>query len=118
MFIIGDDEVNNKTITMGHARALSKIDDFNQQEELLTKIKEEGISVRELEEMTQEPRIIKSNPQRTRTIQDNEYSYLQNELSEQLGTKVVIKKNKLEIRFVNGNDLNRLLEIMNLDFNK
>ncbi len=112
------DEVNNKTITMGHARALSKIDDFNQQEELLTKIKEEGISVRELEEMTQEPRIIKSNPQRTRTKQDNEYSYLQNELSEQLGTKVVIKKNKLEIRFVNGNDLNRLLEIMNLDFNK
>ena len=86
--------------------------------DLAQKIVDKNLNVRELEEITQEPRIIKSNPQRTRTKQDNEYSYLQNELSEQLGTKVVIKKNKLEISFVNGNDLNRLLEYMNIEVGK
>ena len=32
-----------------------------------------------------------------------------------IGTKVKVKNNKIEISFVNGNDLNRLLEIMNLE---
>ena len=36
-------------------------------------------------------------------------------MSEKLGTKVIIKKNKIEISFVNGNDLNRLLEYMNIE---
>ena len=41
--------------------------------------------------------------------------YIEEELCERLGTKVKIKNNKIEISFVNGNDLNRLLEIMNLE---
>ena len=45
----------------------------------------------------------------------NEYQFIENELCEKLGTKVRIKKNKIEISFVNSNDLNRLLEIMNLE---
>ena len=45
----------------------------------------------------------------------NEYQYLEEELCDKLGTKVKIKANKIEISFVNGNDLNRLLEIMNLE---
>ena len=40
---------------------------------------------------------------------------LTDELCDKLGTKVKIKSNKIEISFVNGNDLNRLLEIMNLE---
>lgn len=112
------EDVNNKKITMAHARVLSKLDNLEQQIELEGKIINDGISVRELEELTQEPRIIKSNPQRPKTKENNEYSYIQNEISEKLGTKVVIKKNKIEISFVNGNDLNRLLEIMNLEVEK
>ena len=94
---------------------LSKLDDSEQQKDLVERIVNEGISVRELEEITKEPTIIKTNPQKTRETSQNEYSYLQNELSEKLGTKVVIKKNKIEISFVNGNDLNRLLEYMNIE---
>ena len=108
-------EISNKKISMGHARVLSKLNDSEQQEELVNKIVKDGISVRELEELTKEPRIIKTNPQKRKEKQENEYSYLQNELSEKLGTKVVIKKNKIEISFVNGNDLNRLLEYMNIE---
>ena len=112
------DDISTKKITMGHARVLSKLDDKYQQEELVNKIIEEGISVRKLEELTQEPRIIKTNPQKPKISKENEYSYLQSELSEKLGTKVVIRKNKIEISFVNGNDLNRLLEYMNIEVGK
>ncbi|MBR2828812.1 MAG: ParB/RepB/Spo0J family partition protein [Bacilli bacterium] len=109
------EEVNKKTISMAHARVLSKLDNKVQQEELLNKIITDGISVRELEELTQEPRIIKTHPQRGKDKKENEYLYLQNELSERLGTKVSIKKNKIEISFVNANDLNRLLEELNIE---
>ena len=111
------EEIENNNISMGHARVLSKLDDENQQKELVDKIIKDGISVRELETLTQEPKIVKTNPQKHKK-QENEYSYLQTELSEKLGTKVVIKKNKIEISFVNENDLNRLLEYINIDVNK
>ena len=47
--------------------------------------------------------------------EDTEYSYLEDSLSEKLGTRVKIKKNKVQINFTNSNDLNRILEIMNLN---
>lgn len=111
-------EVNNKSISMGHARVLSKLENVNQQEELAKKIIEEGISVRRLEEISQENDVVKTNPQKSKIKVQNEYSYLQEELSEKLGTKVTIKKNKIEISFVNENDLNRLLEYMNIEVGK
>ena len=112
------EDISNKKISMGHARVLSKLDNKYQQEELVTKVIEEGISVRELEEITKEPTIIKTNPQHHRIKEENEYNYLQNELSDKLGTKVVIKKNKIEISFVNGNDLNRILDFLNIEVGK
>ena len=60
------------------------------------------------EEFTRKRQIIKKP-------ENNEYIYLQEELCEKLGTKVKIRKNKIEINFTNTNDLNRLLEIMNID---
>ena len=99
------EEINKNRVSMAHA----------QQEELLGKIVNDGISVRELEELTQEPRIIKTHPQKTKEKQENEYIYLQEEISEKLGTKVSIKKNKIEISFVNVNDLNRILEELNIE---
>ena len=112
------DDINEKKITMGHARVLSKLDNEEQQKELEDIILNKGISVRELESLTQEPQITKTNPQKHKVNKTNEYAYLQNELSERLGTKVVIKKNKIEISFVNDNDLSRLLEIMNIEVDR
>ena len=110
-------EIINNNVSMAHARILSKLDNPDQQKELLKKIVDEGISVRNLEELTKEPTITKTNPQKKR-IKDNKYDYLQNELSEKLGTKVTIKNNKIEIKFVNENDLNRLLEYINIEVGK
>ena len=109
------DDLNDKKITMGHARVLSKLQDSEQQEELAKRVISEGISVRELEKLTMEPTIIKTNPQKKKQEKNSQYVYLQTELSEKLGTKVTIKKNKIEISFVNDNDLNRLLEYMNIE---
>ena len=111
------DMISDDKMSMGHARVLSKLENENQQKELADKIIEDGMSVRELENLT------KSSDEYERThkirkhvnTQTNEYQYLEDELCDKLGTKVKIKSNKIEISFVNGNDLNRLLEIMNLD---
>ena len=108
-------QIVNKELSMGHARVLSKLQDSEQQEELAKRVISEGISVRELEKLTMEPTIIKTNPQKKKQEKNSQYVYLQTELSEKLGTKVTIKKNKIEISFVNNNDLNRLLEYMNIE---
>ena len=108
-------DISLKKISMGHARVLSKLEDEEQQRTLAKKIINEDLSVRQLEELT------KSKEKYTRTHKinnsnkNNEYKYLEEDLTEKLGTKVKIKTNKLEIKFVNNNDLNRLLEIMHLN---
>ena len=108
-------EVSEKNISMGHARVLSKLDNETQQKELATKIITEGLSVRNLEELTTSTdEFIRTNQVTKQKKTLNEYKYIQDELCERLGTKVKIKGNKIEISFVNGNDLNRLLEIMNV----
>ncbi len=108
------DEISKNNVSMGHARVLSKLSDEKEQQALLDKILKDGISVRELENLTQSPAVAKVHQQKRKEV-NNEYAYLQEELSEKLGTKVVIKKNKIEIKFVNNNDLNRLLECMNIE---
>lgn len=111
------DEVMKGEISMGHARVLSKLEDKNQAISLADKVINENLSVRKLEELTtskEEFHRKKELPKR-RTKTDNEYSYLESDLCEKLGTKVKIKNNKLEISFTNANDLTRILEIMHLD---
>lgn len=109
--------LSSKEISAGHARIISKLENEEQQISLAKKVVDEGLSVRQLEDITHSNekflRVheIKRKPKET----NSEYMYLQEELCEKLGTKVKIKANKIEISFVNGNDLNRLLEIMNLE---
>ena len=112
------EDINSKKITMGHARVLSKLEDEDQQQKLAKMVIEEGISVRKLEEISQSPQINKTNPQKQKKQKENKYSYLQEELSEKLGTKVVIKSNKIEISFSGDTDLSRLLEVLNIEVDK
>ena len=108
-------DVQEKNISMAHARILSKLKNKKQQEDLVKKIKKEKISVHELENMTSNEKYERKNKITKSSNTKNEYQFIENELCEKLGTKVRIKKNKIEISFVNSNDLNRLLEIMNLE---
>ncbi len=107
--------LSDKKISMGHARIISKLDDKNQQIDLAKQVEELGLSVRQLEDLTQSTKkFVRTHEIKKTRSNSNDYEYIQEELCEQLGTKVRIKSNKIEISFVNGNDLNRLLEIMNL----
>lgn len=109
--------ISKKEISMGHARILSKLKDEHQINELTDKIMTEGISVRQLEEITSDNHNFerKNKIERLPRKNDTEYNYLEDSLSEKLGTKIKIKNNKIQISFTNSNDLNRILEIMNLN---
>ena len=111
--------INEKKISMGHAKILSKLEDKYQIKELTDKIITEGISVHELENLTSSNkeyvRTNSSSIPKEKKQKDSMYSYLEEIISEKLGTKVKINNNKIQISFTNSNDLNRLLEIMNLD---
>ncbi|MBR4618138.1 MAG: ParB/RepB/Spo0J family partition protein [Bacilli bacterium] len=109
--------INEHKITAGHAKVLSKLEDNYKIKELTDRIITEGISVRELEHITSSPEDYarKNKITKTKEKKENVYAYLEDSISDKLGTKVKIKNNKLEISFTNSNDLNRLLEIMNLD---
>lgn len=112
------DEVVKGELSMGHARVLSKLEDKNQAISLADKVINENLSVRKLEELTnskEEFHRKKEIAQSKNKSKYNEYSYLESDLCEKLGTKVKIKNNKLEISFTNANDLTRILEIMHLD---
>ena len=107
------DLVLDNKLSMGHARILSKMENNDEINELADKIVNENISVRTLETMTSTPEVKKKLPVR-REQKSTNYSYVENELKDTLGTKVKISDKKIEIYFENNNDLDRILEIMNV----
>lgn len=109
------DMIMDGKLSMSHARVLSKIEDNNKIKELADKIIVDGLSVREIEELSHSDKIEKKNSQVRHDTNRNEYKVIEEELSEKFGTKVKVKNNKIELHFVNPNDLNRILEIIGLD---
>ena len=106
----------NGDISMGHARVLSKMDDDEEVIKLADRIVHENISVHELEDISKKDDIKKRMPINKR-INNNNYNYSQveDELKDILGTNVKINVKKISIYFENVNDLNRILDIMNID---
>lgn len=106
----------NGDISMGHARVLSKMDDDDEVIKLADRIVHENISVHELEDISKKDDIKKRMPINKR-INNNNYNYSQVEdgLKDILGTNVKINGKKISIYFENVNDLNRILDIMNID---
>ncbi len=108
-------EVMNGTISMSHARVLSKIDDVDMILNLAQKVIDDGISVRELETLSKEENVIKKNKiVRTSTLNPR-FKIYESVLRDVTGTKVQISKNKISIPFDTDKDLERILEILNID---
>ncbi|MDD6878816.1 MAG: ParB/RepB/Spo0J family partition protein [bacterium] len=107
--------ISDGTISMSHARVLSKIKDENEIIKLANKIINENLSVREIEFLSQQKDFEKKHKiVSKKEKQQSQFFYLESSMSEKLGTKVKIKNNKLEISFTNINDLHRILEILNI----
>lgn len=101
-------------LSMGHARELSKLDDDNKIVEYAESIVNNNLSVRDVENMSKSVETKKKNPI-NRVSKSNEYGYIERELSEFFGTKVKIGNRKIEISFDNSSDLDRILELINID---
>lgn len=101
-------------ISMGHARVLSKLENSEQIEDLANKVISENLSVRDLEVLTNESSYVRFAPS-SKPRKSKEYKYVEDAMKEKLGTKVAISGNKIKISFVTKEDLNRILEILNIE---
>ena len=101
-------------LTMGHARVLSKLESHDQIEELANKVINENLSVRDLEQLTEENSFVRATPI-VRTKKSKEYKFVEDAMKDKLGTKVSISGNKIKISFATKEDLNRILEILNIE---
>ena len=109
------DMVLYNKLSMGHARVLSKLDDPKTIEDLAQRVITEDLSVRKLESIVYDN---EEKEVKTKKNTNNEYKYMEDFLKEKLGTNVKINNNKISIKFSNVQDLNRILEIMNIDINE
>ena len=109
------DMVLYNKLSMGHARVLSKLDDPKTIEDLAQRVITEDLSVRKLESIVYDN---EEKEVKTKKSSNNEYKYMEDFLKEKLGTNVKINNNKISIKFSNVQDLNRILEIMNIDINE
>lgn len=103
--------VIQNSLTMGHARMLSKLEDEQKIIELANRIVNESLTVRDIENVSSEEK--KKKPI-TKRENNNEYKYVEEMLREKLDTKVRVKDLKIEITFTNTADLNRILEVLNI----
>ena len=113
------EEVKNliaeEKITMSHARVLSKMKDKDEIINLANKIVDENLNVRAIEQASQNPTVEKKHKLQTKVKKESEYKYIEESISEKLGTKVKINNKKILISFTNNNDLNRILEILDVN---
>ena len=82
----------------------------------IDKIVNEKLSVRELETMTSGEAVEKKVKiaRREPSSNSSDYKYVEDMLRDKLDTRVRIHDGKIEIRFTNTADLNRILDIINV----
>lgn len=108
--------VNNGDISMSHARVLSKIEDPNVIVALANRVLKESLSVREIENITSGEEVVKKNPLKKNDIpKSTRYKVYETSLREAVGTKVNISSNKITIPFDSEADLDRIMEILNIE---
>lgn len=101
-------------ISMGHARILSKLENKDEIEQLSNRVVNENLSVRDLERITSLSSFSRITPIK-KSEKSKEYKYVEDAIKEKLGTKVSISGNKIKISFATKEDLNRILEILNIE---
>ena len=109
------DMILKNEISMGHSRVLSKLENKEDILNIADKIIKENLSVRDLENYVNSDykrnNEIKRKPQES----NKEYEYKEDAIKEKLGLKVNITTNKLQITFKNNEELNRIMELLNIN---
>ena len=106
--------VESKDLSMGHARALSKLEDEEKINELALRIVREDLSVRDTEKLINLESLPKKHNINRNPSFDIRYSIYENLCREKLGVKVKINNKKIEIPYKNDEELTRILEELNI----
>ncbi len=106
--------LRQRSIGMGHARALISISDPGRQLELYHRIVESQLSVRQVEELA---RTLPAVGKRASAFAPRANRELSKRLAEKIGSKVLVKqdpegKGKIEIKFKSEADLQRIVALM------
>lgn len=109
--------IRDNKISMGHARALISVDDEGKQLFIHQEIIDKGLSVRKVEDLVRGINHVQVKMPVKQEAVSFEYQKLQNDLASKFATKVKLKvkdngKGAIEIPFVNNDDLNRILELL------
>ena len=106
--------VEKRTLSMSHARVLSKIDDEEKVVRLAKQVITDELSVRELEKITQDDKKEIEVVKNKKSGYDHKYRMYENIIMDNLDTKVRVSKNKIEIYFDGVNELEEILSKMNV----
>ena len=107
--------VEKRSLSMSHARVLSKIDDDEKVIDLAKKVITDSLSVHDLEKMSQEEKQV-NNKSKNKSNYDTKYRMFENIIMDALNTKVRVHKNKIEVYFDGVNELEDILAKMHIDF--
>lgn len=104
--------VEKRSLSMSHARVLSKIDDDDKVIDLAKKVITDSLSVHDLEKMSQEEKQVNN---KSKSNYDTKYRMFENIIMDALNTKVRVHKNKIEVYFDGVNELEDILAKMHID---
>ncbi len=108
-------DVMNGEISMSHARILSKFENPDEMVSYAKKIKDENLSVHDLENISSGKEIPKRKAQTVRNLNKTKYKVYENTMRDVLGTKVMVSGNKITISFATDADLDRIMEVLNIE---
>ena len=102
--------VEDGKLSASHARTLSKMDDEDKIIKMANDIVKYNLNVRDVEDLTRKVKTPASKKNVPTT-----YKIFEDIMTEKIGTKVKINNKKIEIPFDSEKDLERILEIINIE---
>ena len=111
------DLVLSNKISMGHARCLSKLNNEEQIVTLANRVIDEKMSVRDLENALSEGEFEKKVQIKRHEVKDERHVHIQRIMREKIGTLVKVNNKNIVIPFDSDKDLERILEILNVNIN-
>ena len=106
--------VEKRSLSMSHARVLSKMEDEEKIVELAKRVITDSLSVHELEKLSQEEKA-DTKKNKSKSNYDTKYRMFENIIMDALNTKVRVHKNKIEVYFDGIRELEDILAKMHID---
>ncbi|GAA4724423.1 ParB/RepB/Spo0J family partition protein [Brevibacillus fulvus] len=111
--------VQNSSLSMGHARALLPVEDGEVQWKLANEVIKNDLSVRQLEDLVKSLNVSRETKKKKQAAKDQALTQMEERLRSRFGTSVQIKtgnkKGKIEIEFYSNDDLQRIIDLLNLE---